>query len=69
MDDSGIDIRSLRELLGENQTDFALRFGVDQSTIARWEARGIPRRGAARASIEWLAADLKRKRAIQKERV
>ena len=33
-------IRRLREALGETQGHFALRFGVEQPTVSRWE-RGI----------------------------
>lgn len=32
-----IDFRGVRERLGENQREFAERFGVNQSTLARWE--------------------------------
>jgi DNA-binding transcriptional regulator YiaG len=43
-------IRKARELTGESQTAFGHRFGVDQSTIARWETNGPPR-GAARLAL------------------
>lgn len=35
------DIKAARASLGESQEEFARRFGVHQSTVARWEARGI----------------------------
>lgn len=34
-------IKAARASLGESQEEFARRFGVHQSTIARWEARGV----------------------------
>lgn len=64
MTDSKIDLRTIREGLGESQEAFALRFGVDQSTIARWETRGVPRRGAARALIERLSEEIGPKQAV-----
>ena len=36
------EIKRLREERGESQTVFAAHFGVDQSTIHRWETYGIP---------------------------
>jgi len=55
-----IDVRYLRtEILRESQTAFAERFGVDQSTVARWETDGLPKRGAARRAVEKLADELR----------
>lgn len=45
-------IKAAREKVGESQAAFGGRFGVDQSTIARWENGGIPTRGPARIAIE-----------------
>jgi DNA-binding transcriptional regulator YiaG len=45
-------IRSARERVGESQAAFAERFGVDQSTVHRWETAGPPSRGPARKAIE-----------------
>lgn len=45
-------IREAREKVGESQAAFGARFGVDQSTIHRWETKGAPRRGPARKAIE-----------------
>lgn len=45
-------VRAAREKVRESQADFGRRFGVDQSTIARWEGDGIPKRGPARIAIE-----------------
>ncbi|MGJ4888907.1 helix-turn-helix domain-containing protein [Bradyrhizobium sp. HKCCYLRH3099] len=45
-------IRQAREQVGESQAAFAQRFGVDQSTVHRWETDGPPARGAARRMLE-----------------
>lgn len=45
-------IRDAREKVGESQTIFGERFGVDQSTVARWETQGPPSRGPARKALE-----------------
>jgi DNA-binding transcriptional regulator YiaG len=45
-------IRGAREKVGESQATFGERFGVDQSTIHRWETVGPPSRGPARRAIE-----------------
>jgi DNA-binding transcriptional regulator YiaG len=45
-------IRDAREKVGESQTAFGERFGVDQSTVARWETQGPPSRGPARKALE-----------------
>jgi DNA-binding transcriptional regulator YiaG len=45
-------IREAREKVGESQAAFGARFGVDQSTIHRWETDGPPSRGPARKAIE-----------------
>lgn len=38
------DIKLLREQrLRESQADFAARFGVNQTTVYRWETRGLPK--------------------------
>lgn len=36
------DIRRARQLRKESQGAFAAHFGVDQSTIHRWETAGVP---------------------------
>jgi predicted transcriptional regulator len=53
----------IRLRLGETQEAFAKRFGVHQSTYQRWEARGVPRYGAARSAIESVLEAMKPKRA------
>ena len=45
-------IRTARKNVGESQTEFAKRFGVDQSAVSDWERKGPPNRGAARHAIE-----------------
>lgn len=52
------DIKAARKHLGETQTAFAERFGVDQATVHRWETRGLPERGTARVAVENLLKDL-----------
>ncbi len=46
----GNDLRLMRTELRETQDEFARRFGVDASTISRWETR-LPQFGPARALI------------------
>lgn len=45
-------IRKARETVRESQAAFGERFGVDQSTVHRWETQGPPRRGPARKALE-----------------
>ena len=51
-------IRAARKTLGENQDQFARRFGVDQATVHRWEKLGLPKRGTAKVAVEKLLTDL-----------
>lgn len=44
-------IRKAREVAGESQAAFAARFGVDQSTVHRWETDGPPVRGPAKMAL------------------
>lgn len=37
------DIKSARAKLNESQSAFGERFGVDQSTVHRWETAGPPK--------------------------
>lgn len=55
---SGDTLRAARERLGESQAAFADRFGVNQSTIHRWETEGPPASGTARRLIERVVSDL-----------
>lgn len=52
-------VKALRNLLGESQKQFADRFGVNQSTVNRWEAKGIPR-GTARVAVGGLLENLRK---------
>ena len=57
--DTSIDIKKLREARGWTQGDMADHFGVNKSTVWRWEHEGIPVRGVTRKAIEreWGAAN------------
>lgn len=57
------DIISARETLGETQTAFGARFGVDKSTVWRWENRGVPEHGTTAAALRMLLDNLPRKQA------
>jgi DNA-binding transcriptional regulator YiaG len=50
--------RAARARLGESQTTFAGRFGVDQATISRWETEGPPERGVAAKLIERVMSEI-----------
>lgn len=51
-------IKAARERVSESQEDFAKRFGVDQTTISRWEISGPPREGAAKKLLEFVVAQI-----------
>lgn len=51
-------IRQARERVGESQAAFGARFGVDQSTVHRWETNGPPSRGPARKALERELAEI-----------
>lgn len=53
------EIKAIRATLGESQAAFGLRFGVNQSTIQRWETHGIPERGTARIAVENILGQLR----------
>jgi len=52
-------IKRLRNDLGESQETFGKRFGVDQSTIQRWETKGLPTRGATRIAVSRMLLELR----------
>lgn len=58
-------IKAARDKLRESQATFAKRFGVDQTTIHRWETRGVPWRGTARLAVEHLLEELSEDGAAQ----
>ena len=52
-----IDVRALRKSLSESQSRFGELFGVDQSTVHRWEKEGLPVSGVAKSAVEKFAAE------------
>lgn len=52
---TGAEIKALRERLGESQTAFAARFGLDQSTISLWEAGNTIPRGPSVKLLDQIA--------------
>ncbi|WP_433996080.1 helix-turn-helix domain-containing protein [Bradyrhizobium liaoningense] len=61
---NGALIREAREMVGESQAVFGERFGVDQSTIHRWEANGPPSRGPARRALEREIRSIEQSRSV-----
>jgi len=57
-------IRRVRKALGESQTAFGRRFGVNQSTVHRWEFEGIPKKGATRIAVAHVLSTLDPKEEI-----
>lgn len=55
---SADDIKNARAKTRETQAKFAERFGVDQSTIHRWEQDGPPQTGPAARGIEVIIEEL-----------
>ena len=53
------DIKKARTRLGESQHAFSKRFGVDQSTVHRWETRGLPKGGTSPMIVARLLSELK----------
>lgn len=51
-------LKAAREKLEETQAVFASRFGVDQSTLHRWETNGPSDRGAAKTLVQKTLAEL-----------
>lgn len=60
-------VKKARAGLKESQAAFGARFGVDQSTIHRWETDGIPERGVTAMAVERVLADLVEQRASSPE--
>ncbi len=54
------DIRNARAAVEESQAAFGARFGVDQSTLHRWETKGPPRRRLVQDAISRALARLPR---------
>ncbi len=55
---TGADIRAARRRVGESQTEFGKRLGVDKSTVSLWESGGPPQEGTAPVLIERVLAEL-----------
>lgn len=51
-------VKKARDDLKESQAAFGARFGVDQSTVHRWETHGIPKRGTAQFVVEKFLEEL-----------
>jgi transcriptional regulator with XRE-family HTH domain len=51
-----LDERNRREM---TQAEFAKFLGIDQGTLSRWEANGVPQRGPARMAVANLLAQLR----------
>lgn len=50
-----IDLKTIRTNLKVSRAALAEEFGVDVTTVCRWEKYGIPARGASRKAIEkWI---------------
>jgi DNA-binding transcriptional regulator YiaG len=52
------EIKKARERLGETQEEFSRRFGVDQSTVHRWETYGVPDKGTSRMVVARVLTEL-----------
>jgi transcriptional regulator with XRE-family HTH domain len=52
------EIRAIRSALQETQTVFAARFGIDQTTLSRWETRGVPNDAITRFWVEKVLQDM-----------
>ena len=53
-------IRKARDALGENQHQFAARFGIRQSTLSRWENGRLPKQGSALVLLHRVLQDIGR---------
>jgi DNA-binding transcriptional regulator YiaG len=47
-----------RKKVRESQEAFASRFGVDQSTVHRWETGGVPDRGTTLMAVERVLSEI-----------
>lgn len=52
-----LSVKKLRNDLKLNRVAFAEKAGVDVSTISRWETKGVPSKGPARAILEHIAKE------------
>ena len=56
----GDHIKKVRAALGESQAQFAKRFGVNQSTVDRWESAGVTDRGVTEIAVRQVLASIER---------
>lgn len=49
-----LDVKALRNDLGESQETFGKRFGVTQTAVLRWEKGGAPTRGLVADALKKL---------------
>jgi putative transcriptional regulator len=54
---STVDVRTIRDLLGLTQREFALRFGFSLSTIQHWEQGRRHPQGSSRLLLMVIARD------------
>jgi DNA-binding transcriptional regulator YiaG len=54
------DLKEFRDGLGETQGQFAARIGIRQSTLSRWEAGRLPKKGAAQLLLTRVLDDIAR---------
>jgi transcriptional regulator with XRE-family HTH domain len=52
------EIRAIRDALKENQTVFAERFRIDQTTLSRWETLGVPNNAITRWWVEKILQEM-----------
>lgn len=52
------EIQEARRKVAESQEAFSRRFGVDQSTIHRWETSGPPRQKVVQEGIRRVLSDI-----------
>lgn len=57
------EVKKTRAALGESQDTFGERFGVDQSTIHRWETETPPSRGLVPKALRELVDDVAKRNA------
>jgi DNA-binding transcriptional regulator YiaG len=53
-------LRKARDALGETQGQFAVRLGINQATLSRWERDGLPKGGTAAFLVQRVLDDLAR---------
>ena len=61
-------VRGARDALKLTQGEFAAYLGIDQTTVSRWEAGELPKRGLAQALLTRVLQDIERMRPIATKR-